>query len=339
VSVRRARAVVLAALACAPACTAFDGLVPDDAAPAAPAGPALASPAQAATVCGFALDDERVARSLRRSLGLPVSSTSFSACMSWLAGPLPEDRPGFDEQRAVVRAVASALNGAHALEALPVEDLDPSDERCAAGETTRCLPDGRALDCPSGAIFACGSALFADLSSCQGPPGAAACAVAPCTAASATCDDRSVLGVCDPSTHLLTGRACAALGLECPAGTTGPGAACQTARGARACGPGEVAGSTVCDGDLVLVCTDLGTRASVDCAALGGTCAQNEPTKRCRARDEACSPFDATGVDTCDGTRLTTCLAGQLAVVDCAPIGMTCVPAGGGKSGRCGAAR
>jgi hypothetical protein len=320
------------------ACTSFDGLAPDDVADAgAAAGPSFLSVAQAATVCGFALADDRVARSLASSIAVPVSTSSFAACMSWLAGPIPDGRAGFTDARDVLRRMASALNAAHALEAVPVEAIDPGDARCAPGDTTRCLDDGRLLDCGGGAVYDCGSALFADLSTCQGRPGAAACAVATCSASSAraTCDERAVVGTCDPTTHLLTGRACAALGLDCTAGATGANAACQSDDGPLPCQPGEVTGSTSCDGDRVLVCTSLGTRAIFDCAAVAGTCAQNEPTKRCQREGEECSPFDANQVDTCDGTRLTTCVAGRFVVVECASLGLGCADASGGKSGRC----
>jgi hypothetical protein len=339
----RARSTLTAAAWAASAglagCTVFDGLAPDTSDAAAPTPETTFLPVQqAATVCGFAFENERLATSIRASVGVPVSTTSFAACMSWLGGPIPPGRRGFAVEQRMLKNMAEAINVNHALASAFVQQLAADDPRCTPGVTTRCLDGSHLLDCATHRLSDCTSDLFADVSSCLGPPGAAACAVRSCAGASATCEQtHDILTVCDPATKLLTGYACTALGLACPAGMTGAAAACQTDEGLLPCGPGEAPGSTQCDQQHVLVCTESGTRTVFDCSTFGGTCTPNEPTKRCRIADEECSPFDATGVDVCDGTRLTTCVGGHFAEVECASLGMTCVPAAGGKSGHCGA--
>jgi hypothetical protein len=93
------------------------------------------------------------------------------------------------------------------------------------------------------------------------------------------------------------------------------------------------AGST-CTGDVVSVCDGYQV-SEFDCAALGGTCSAKAGPALCVRSDDACSPFDP-GIDTCSGTTLSLCIGGQKQALDCATLGMSCVPSAGAASGHCG---
>jgi hypothetical protein len=122
---------------------------------------------------------------------------------------------------------------------------------------------------------------------------------------------------------------CAPLGLICAHGIT--------------CGPDEdtvidcdTIGESSCQGsnpDVVQVCGGL-VATTYRCQDLEGTCATNGKP-RCALPTDVCSPVDP-GMNECEGSKLTACVAGQRIVFDCASVGLDCLPKSGDKSGRCG---
>ena len=86
---------------------------------------------------------------------------------------------------------------------------------------------------------------------------------------------------------------------------------------------------------MVQVCTGLLVNEYHCDQVEGGTCATTGAA-RCGSAADACTPIDS-GQNTCNGSVLTACVAGQHIAYDCASIGLACRPSAGEKTGRCGA--
>src|SRR5207302_594903 len=81
--------------------------------------------------------------------GLPTDTGNYSACMTWLAGPIPDNHPGIDTQRDVLTCIARAGTCQTASACLAYDFLAPKDPRCAdAGAgLQKCLSAEEALYC------------------------------------------------------------------------------------------------------------------------------------------------------------------------------------------------
>jgi hypothetical protein len=341
---RLARLAVTAALlgiasggSAAAGCTVFDGLT---AAPpgedAGAAGAAYLSLEDGVRACSLVFRCDRLALSIAASIGVPADEESFSRCVSWFAGPLPEDRVGFDTQAALLACVAAAPSCEAAFGCAFIEPLLPGDPRCAAGVEQACAGE-EALRCDEFYLERCASPRFSPGSECRvGANDRARCALAACLPATdgpPRCNGNTLI-LCEQQSHLRVATDCTTVGLTCAEGAQGASAICSANGGILPC---QKAGDAECspDGARARICT--GTIASeIDCGAIGGACAAEGAGVRCARPSDACGPTDP-GVDACDGATLSLCVGGQPVAFDCASVGLGCQPGdGAGRSGSCG---
>jgi hypothetical protein len=324
-------------------CTVFNGLVAEEDAGGGGQGvdggptpwmpPELAYLAldDAARLCRWVLECDRLADSIVASIAVPVDAENFSQCLHWAAGPLPPGHRGITEQRTLLEALSQVGSCEEALATTYVEVISPASEPRCGGEFIRKCDGDLAIDCTDiqiGTISRCSSARFS-------PSGhtcfAGFCVHDDCASTMTTYECVDEVGyVCNSMKEV--GIACTPLGLTCASPLT--------------CGASESStptcnalGETSCStehADVVQVCSGLlVTEFACDKIVEGGTCAvTGEP--RCAAASDACTPVDP-GQNSCDAAMLTACVAGQHIVFDCASIGLACKPAAGEKTGRCGA--
>jgi len=315
-------------------CTVFDGLtvpVEDAGAPSAylPLDRAVAA-------CSLVFRCPSLSEALSRSIGVPASDASFSACVTWFGGPIPPNRFGFEVQAGMLDCVGAAPGCAEALACAFVEPLSPGDARCAGASGDVCPSDDLLLGCVGGQVERCTSAHFGPGSECRlGLGGKGRCALAGClpeTAAPPRCS-AGVHVFCDAESNLRVAKRCTAVGLTCVEGAEGALAQCATADGIFPC---DKPGVSVCapDGQRARVC-DGALSSEFDCAALGGLCVEEAAGARCARSDEICSPLDGW-VDECAGSTLALCVSGKPTSFDCAALGLSCKPADGVRSGYCG---
>ncbi len=130
---------------------------------------------------------------------------------------------------------------------------------------------------------------------------------------------------------------CTVFGLVCDATSADATLrGCFGATGKSTCSAASL-GSQTCFGSRQRTCSGI-VQAEVDCAALGETCVADAGTPgpaRCKRSDAACSPYDATS-NVCSGSAISLCLDGQTSTVDCAAIGLSCVPGSGATTSHCG---
>ncbi|WP_438025660.1 hypothetical protein [Sorangium sp. So ce233] len=335
-----AAALLGAALAAsiAAGCTVFDGLT------AAPApgddaganGEAYLDLAGAVRACSLVFRCERLALGVATSIGVPADEASFSRCVSWLAGPIPEDRAGFEVQRSLLACVAAAASCEAALACPFLEPVLAGDPRCAPAAEDACA-DGEARRCAERYLDRCASPRFSPGSVCRvGAGGHARCALGACLPAThgpARCNGNTLI-LCEQSSRLRVAMDCTTLGLTCAEGAQGVSAICGANGAILPCDePGSVACSP--DGARARICTGA-VASEIDCGAIGGACVAEGAGARCARPSDACAPSDE-GVDACEGTVLSLCVAGQRAAFDCASAGLGCLPGdGAGRSGRCG---
>lgn len=331
---RVASAFATLALAFAPmSCTVFDGLEVPALAEAHPGYLALE---EGAISCSLAARCPLLPEAIARSIGVPVDGARFSSCLSWLSGPLPPNRFGLEAQANVLACIARAKDCAEALACMPVEPLAPGDARCAGLTGDRCEADGSLVDCATGRVERCFTADWGAGSECRlGLGSEGQCALVGCLPGSGP-PPRCTSGVyvrCDPATNLRVATNCHTVGLTCPEGAEGADALCATEDGVFPC---DEAGRATCapDGDRVRVC-DGALASEFDCVAMGGHCVVEGDGARCVRGGEACSPL-GEGIDTCAGDTLSVCVAGVKSTIDCAQMGLSCLPADGVRSGRCG---
>ena len=330
--------LVLPALA---ACTVFNGEEPfPDAGPDGAAaaggtggtggtgagGPTYLSTAEAAKLCAKVFDCPRLGVAVTASIGVPLSDTSFSACMHWAAGPVA-DRPGMDIQRKLLGEIASAASCAEAAEIAYFELLDPADPQCdSLGDKATCLDTANHLDCKLRRIAHCASARYTAGSTCQTSGMFSSCANGTCTGISVSCSNY-VLSAC--ISGLAIDVDCSTEGFTCGANVCGPGGdvaqGCMDPPGTSTCSTKE-GHISVCDGVYV---------SDFDCGPLKGVCKTEKSTARCGFASDACSPFDAD-VDKCTGDSIAVCVGGKKGSVDCAAGGLACKPADATHSAHCG---
>jgi len=314
-------------------CTVFDGL----SVPAAMlAGPSYLSLDQGARACSLVLRCPRLSEAIARSVGVPASAASFSTCLTWLAGPLPSNRFGIGAQQGLLACVSEAAGCEEALGCVFVEPLAADDARCVGAIGDVCGSDGMLVDCASGLAGRCPSPHWGAGSECRlGLASEGRCALGGCLP-EMSAPPRCTSGVyvrCDPATNLKVAQDCRTVGLTCPEGAEGADAQCATEDGVFPC---DEPGATTCspDGTRARAC-DGSLASEFDCASMGASCVEDEAGARCAAAGEACSPRDS-GIDACEGSVISLCVAGRRSTLDCASLGLGCVPPAGDRSGFCG---
>jgi hypothetical protein len=341
------------AVAAAASCTTFDGLTvpaadgggdaPFDAPGTDAPPPTEASTAQgylslaeAARVCALVFKCPLLASSILTSAAVPVDQLNYSLCMQWLAGPIPPDRVGFPVQAQIFACMAQASTCAQAGSCLSVENLGPGDSRCAdagADAAERCADDGgTVLRCADGYVLHCGAAYYAPGSQCLvGDDETHWCSLSTHCTVQPSCIG-PLLQYCGQGSNLTFSVDCAYEGYTCDVASNDDSGSpnCNTGSLVDLC---STAG-TSCTGAVVDVCDGFQI-SEFDCAALGGTCTATNGSARCTRSDDHCTPFDAD-VNVCSNNTLSLCVGGGKQQVDCASLGMTCVPGAGAESGHCG---
>jgi hypothetical protein len=341
------------AIAAAASCTTFDGLTVPAAdaaagdgafdAPAPEAPPSEASVAQgylplaeAARVCSLVFQCPLLASSILTSVAVPVDTLNYSLCMHWLAGGIPSDRVGFAVQAQTFTCMAQGSTCAQAGACLSIENLGPGDPRCAdagADAAERCADDGgTVLRCADGYVLHCGASYYAPGSQCLvGADGTHWCALSTNCTVQPSCIG-PLLDYCGQGNNLNESVNCAVDGYTCDVASNDDSGLpnCNTGSLMALC---STAG-TSCAGTVVDVC-DGYQISEFHCAALGGTCSTHSGSSLCVRSDDQCTPFDP-GVNTCSGSALSLCVGGRKQQVDCASLGMTCVPGSGATSSHCG---
>ncbi|MEJ7729767.1 MAG: hypothetical protein WKG00_11160 [Polyangiaceae bacterium] len=282
----------------------------------------------AVRACRWVLECPHLAASLGKSIALPVDDRSFSLCLHWIAGPQPPGRAGAEEQRALLQQVAAAGSCEEALGATWIADIDPAvDARCG-GSAFSCH-DNVAIDCNAATATRCDSPRFVDGSACVSSTLGSACASGTCegTTSSTCAEDVNVL--C--SVGVMVELECTPLGLECGKAlgleyckpSTGAVTDCQWDAGEARCTAGT----------RVELCFGARLGAAFDCSAMvGGQCSADPPT-HCVQVGATCK-IGEPWVDQCIDSKLRACVSGQTIDVDCQ--GLSCLPAAGTVSGRCG---
>ena len=339
-SLRRAAAAsVLALLAASSggACTVFNDLeLPKDAGADAgftPFEPAYLSVDQAARVCRWASECDRLAPSVAMSIGLPLDPDNFSECLHWLAGPLPKNRPGTQVQTEMLAAVAEATSCDDALSRVFFEVLGDADPRCAGTPTPTCLDSKTAVQCKDRRLTRCDSPRFVAGSSCQeivdkGDP-VGACVTGTCSDLALQCEG-GVFSACTGG-HLIEAP-CATIGMTCwgaDPGICGP----SSSKKPTACLLDQLGASQCAEGERAQICNGV-QFVEYWCGAADATCVEEQSTARCVPYTPACSPFDAD-TNVCDGDHLAVCIGGQKTAVDCAALDLRCAPPEGARTARC----
>ncbi len=314
-------------------CTVFDGLtVPPAKIPYA----GYLSVEEGVRTCRFVHDCPLLSAAIARSIGVPASIAQFSACLSWLAGPLPATRFGLEAQAAMLDCIARAEGCTAALECTFVEPLGEGDPRCSGVVGDQCLPGGMLLDCTTEIVERCRTPYFGAGSECQlGLSGAGRCALSICMQDTSP-PPRCTSGVyvrCDPATNVRVAQDCNTVGLTCPEGAEGADAQCATDDGVFPC---DEPGRAVCapDGTRVRVC-DGALASEFDCTAMDGYCSDEKSGARCVRATDSCTP-ETTGIDECQGSVISLCIGGKRVDFDCAGLGLSCIFPFGQEGGHCG---
>jgi len=314
-------------------CTVFDGLtVP----PSASARPGYLTVEDGARVCSLAMECPLLSEAIARSIGVPTSRASFSSCLGHVAGPLSPTRFGIAAQAGLLECVSASGSCAEALACAYVEPLAPSDPRCAGVVGDQCASVTMLVDCASGIAERCTSPYYGAGSECRlGLASEGRCGFSGCLPQSAS-PPRCTTGVyvrCDPATNLKVAKNCNTVGLTCPEGAEGADAQCATEDGIFPC---DEPAATTCspEGDRVRAC-DGALASEFDCAAMGGACVVESGEARCKRPLDQCSPR-APGIDVCAGNMISVCVGGAPRTLDCAALGLACIPGDSQTSGHCG---
>lgn len=320
------------------ACTTFSdaaAVEPDAGEPEPDAGPstvAFLSSVDAAKVCAMALSCPGLASSLIASTSVPIDSSNFSMCMTWLAGPLPPNRVGLAVQQQTLVCVAAATDCIGAGECLSIEYLQNDDPRCVGhggggggggAAEVFCSADGTdVVHCDSQYILHCDTPFFIPGTTClNGADGTLWCSSgADCVGAEACTG--TVLEYCGSPSDLRFSVNCAAVGTTCGLDPDLGYFDCLTDGKRRNCsGTGAS-----CAGSIVEVCDNFEV-STFDCPSIGRACDASQGLARCASGNDACTPFDLD-VNVCEGSNIALCLGGQRVSFDCASAGLACVPTG-----------
>jgi hypothetical protein len=318
----------LVAFAVVPSCTVFNDVIvepaPDAGQDAAPMGNPptnFLSLADGADVCSKVAACPELAASITLTGSVPIDPVNFSACMTWVAGPIPANRIGVAIQTNMLTCFAAADSCLTAGSCLAFEIMAPGDARCdGMMPLERCSTDGLSVLYCDGFNQAlnCANPVFAPGSTClAGQNGALVCSFGPTCNVINTCNG-PVHEFCTFEPQLPVGFDCAASGNTCGVDATSGGADCLTDGRLQLC---SGTGSD-CDGDRVTVCN--GDVLSVyDCADMGGTCSKELGSPRCVRPSDTCTPFDPD-VNVCTGSSIKLCVGGEKVDFDCASLGKTC---------------
>lgn len=280
---------------------------------------------EAARLCSGAVLCPRAAKSAAISTGVPIDAMNFSQCMTWLAGPLPANHPGFQEQQAVLKCAAAANSCAGAIACFPYVPLGVGNADCADG-ISKCIDAQSAADCQKMVAMNCAADGFAAGSTCAAQNGIAVCASGPCSTPGAAVCMGDTRVECTAAGEV--SMSCALSGLAC----TDNGQNSAACTGGGAC---SGAGTTQCAGSIARVCTGAAW-AEFNCASINADCIVGpDGQARCEIPGSACTPYDA-GVNTCAAgkKKITLCVGGSTRTINC-PIG-SCQTGGAGQSDYCG---
>ncbi len=300
--------------------------------------PTLLSFEDAARLCSASVtcSDPSLGDALLISYGLPGRATSFSACMSWLAGPTNPARRGAAARQVALQRVADAAKNSCAkagpeqcsclLNELPAVPLSATEKVGCAEDT--CV-NQEAYWCAAGVRLQCGSDVFLS-TQCStltvlGSLHKVACFELSCsgseTAAPECHDDfQTYCTKLGPTSGRRFQIDCGLMGLECKAGDG-------------FCGHDECLpiGSGACTSTTSFsMCTGFGT-TEVPCPD-GYSCVLDGDQPRCAGPGEGCSP--TAPHEACDGTKLSFCFAGLQTELDCEDLSLNCVVDDAGA--RCG---
>ena len=317
-----AAAAATAALALGlPSCTSFNGLVAAgaDARPSASAD-AGARDAEPGSDAG-SQEDVGVPDML---LALDVSNACFPLCVEWAAGPLPPSHVGIDQQREMLRCIASAssCNGAGRCTWFDYGECSDQWPCADAGEAIEYC-DGKTLrdeEAGTWSVQHCDNAFLNREARCLETDAGMMCGIAGCATgvtAEGLCVGNVLYQCLDGQTVV---ENCALSGSLCDS------ASCMMSE----C---TVAGSQ-CVMSAVAVCdSEWGT--TMDCQEIPAVCEQKGNHARCAPLDAQCSSFDSE-MGVCTGSSIALCLAGKPEAFDCASIGQKCIPGDATRTGRCG---
>jgi hypothetical protein len=266
-------------------------------------------------------------------VGIPLDATNYSACMNWIAGPLPPDRIGIPYQRSVLSCIAEAKDCTAASACNANDFFQANDPRCAgmldAGLDSgiEVCADGtkEALRCDVFDILHCDNKYFAGSKCMIDEDGSRWCASGTNCNIESQCVG-SVLDYCGQSSILEFSIDCSTAGLTCGSDPKTGNVDCLTNGKDNICGDttmGQAPGGTSsCDGSTVLFC-NYSWQSPFNCGSMGATCDGTHPLAFCKRADDVCTPYDVT-VNKCDGTKVKLCVGGQNVDFDCASIGKTC---------------
>jgi hypothetical protein len=322
----------------APSCTIFNGVdytppmdldAGADADAEVDAGPKAEhylSVLDAAKLCGRVLECPQLAASITISTGVPMDTSNFSACMTWVAGPIPTNRVGLSLQRDVLACVAKAMTCKEAGACLSEEGLASDDARCppidpdagaADAGAAMCTDQDTVLRCLVPDILHCGVSYFESSHCLTGTDGSVWCSSGTGCNENATCVG-NVLKYCGAGTGLEFSVNCTAVGATCGVDPKAGSANCLTEGTLQNCtGTGSI-----CQGKKVKVC-DNDVLSVFDCARLDADCTKDFSTALCAHAKDECTPYD-TGIGDCAGTVLNLCIGGAKSTFDCAKIARGC---------------
>jgi hypothetical protein len=306
---------------------------PDTGADAGPTLPSYLSLEDAARLCSLAYRCPELPSTLTSATGIPLDPQNYSDCMTWLAGPIPPTRIGFQLQATVLACMANAATCQAASSCGLIETILPGDPRCAdAGPdaSDRCDDNGATvIRCNGRIALHCGNPYYGQGSTCLtgDEPGSYWCSTGENCTISASCLG-SVLDYCGTDT-LRNSINCAAIGTACAFDTDAGLHDCLTEGIFQPC---ETL-SSGCKGDAVEVCN--GDRKSLfNCKDINGTCVNPQGTARCTRPDDRCTPFDLD-VNLCNGSTFHLCIGGKPVDFDCAAVGLSCKPSAGAVPAQC----
>jgi hypothetical protein len=336
-------------------CTTFDGLsaararpetgaggsiVPADAADSGGGPGGYLSLQDAVRVCALAFTCPKLPRSIIESVSVPIDSSNFAVCVDWLAGPIDPGHVGIVTQASVLKCIAASGSCAEAGRCTAFEYFGKDDPRCLDGgppdatDWTACAEDGGTLLYCSTKYYDnlavhCTGVNFDNRSRClEGKDGQLACAIDE-TCPGPTCEGTFFYDTCSSYADLHVRFNCSAGGRTCgqdDAGYIG----CITGEQFEQCSLYAIK----CADSRVRVC-DGAYQAYYDCAALGGTCAENGAMAHCSRPGDSCDPADFTKI-VCEGDTLQLCVGGAPVAFDCSSVGLACKPAQLPSSATCG---
>ncbi len=294
-----------------------------------PTGQGYLSLEDAARFCKNAFACPYLPDSTRASLLVPVDTTSYSACVDWLAAPLPPNRLGVPQQIKALTCAAKATSCPEAAACMLMEFVGPNDPRCKSGDggvAEGCSSDGTSVyRCAGGTILHCDNPYYYPGSTClQSSTGEYWCAVGGTCTGTARCKSGS-LTYCGTSGQTF-GIDCGVLGQKCGQEAASGTTDCLVDGVLPTCTPNGLS----CVKDHVRMC--WGVYSDYDCVALGGTCAST-PEPHCARPTDKCTSADPS-INVCAGDKITLCVAGEPRELDCAALGMKCLSSGG--PARCG---